>query len=112
MMARLLNEYRATMAEADSRSPAPREPRNGGLWEMVRSALETNPRTFRLCLILFVAKVVSPGMTAVVAELVRHMLLCGARVVGPALGRGCPASLRAGTGNRASPGGRPRLSAC
>ena len=82
-MARLLNEYRATMAEADSQSPAPREPLHGGRWETIRYALDTNPRTFRLCLILFVAKVVSSGVTAVVAELVRHMLLCAARVGRP-----------------------------
>lgn len=83
MKARLLNEYRATMPEADRRSPAPREPLQGGRWETIRDALDTNPRTFRLCLILFVAKVVSSGGTAVVAELVRHMLLYGARVGRP-----------------------------
>ena len=58
--------------------PAPREPRNGGRWETIRYALDTNPRTFRLCLILSVAAV-APCLAAVVAELIRHMLLCGAQ---------------------------------
>ena len=71
----------------DRRSPAPREPLHGGRWETIRDALDANPRTFRLCLILFVAKVVSSGGTAAVAELVRHMLLCGARVAALALTR-------------------------
>ena len=56
--------------------PAPREPLHGGRWETIRYALETNPRTFRLCLILSVAAV-PPCLAAVVAELVRHMLLYG-----------------------------------
>jgi hypothetical protein len=30
----------------------------------------------RLCLILFVAKVVSSGTAAAIAELIRHLLLC------------------------------------
>jgi len=55
--------------------PGPREPRHGGRWETIRYALDTNPRTFRLCLILFVAAVPS-CLAFVVAELIRHMLLC------------------------------------
>jgi hypothetical protein len=58
--------------------PTPREPRYGGRWETIRYALDTNPRTFRLCLILSVATV-PPCLAAVVAELVRHMLLCWQR---------------------------------
>jgi hypothetical protein len=57
--------------------PAPREPGPGGRWETIRYALDTNPRTFRLCLILSVATL-APCMGVVVAELIRHMLLCGA----------------------------------
>lgn len=55
--------------------PAPREPRHGGRWETIRYALDNNPRTFRLCLILLVAAVPS-CLVALVAELIRHMLLC------------------------------------
>jgi hypothetical protein len=58
--------------------PASREPRQGGRWETIRYALDTNPRTFRLCLILLVTAV-APCLAAVVAELVRHLLLCGSR---------------------------------
>ncbi len=56
--------------------PAPREPHQGGRWETIRYALDTNPRTFRLCLILLVAAV-APCLAAVIAELVRHMVLRG-----------------------------------
>ena len=61
--------------------PAPREPGQGGRWETIRYALDTNPRTFRLCLILSVAAV-APCLAVVVAELIRHMLLCGTRSEG------------------------------
>jgi hypothetical protein len=54
--------------------PAPREPGQGGRWETIRYALDTNPRTFRLCLILSVAAV-APCLGLVVAEVIRHMLL-------------------------------------
>lgn len=57
--------------------PAPGEPHQGGRWETIRYALDNNPRTFRLCLILSVATV-SPCLAAVIAEMIRHMLLCGA----------------------------------
>jgi hypothetical protein len=53
--------------------PAPREPRHGGRWETIRYALDNNPRTFRLCLILLVAAVPS-CLLALVAELMRHMM--------------------------------------
>jgi hypothetical protein len=39
------------------------------------SALDSWPRTLRLCLILFVAAV-SSGTAAMIAELMRHLLLC------------------------------------
>lgn len=58
------------------RVPAPREPRHGGRWETIRYALDTNPRTFRLCLILFVVAV-GPCLGLIIAELIRQMLLCG-----------------------------------
>jgi hypothetical protein len=57
--------------------PAPREPRQGGRWETIRYALDTNPRTFRFFLILCVATV-ALCLAAVIAEMIRHMLLCGA----------------------------------
>ena len=57
-------------------TPAPQEPRHGGgRWETIRYALESNARTFRLCLILLVT-IVAPVAAAVIAELIRHMLLC------------------------------------
>jgi hypothetical protein len=58
--------------------PAPREPGQGSRWETIRYALDTNPRTFRLCLILFVAAV-APCLAVVIAELIRHLVLCGTR---------------------------------
>jgi len=59
--------------------PAPRRPRqSGGRWETIRYALDSNARTFRLCLILLVT-IVAPVAAAVVAELIRHTLLCGIR---------------------------------
>ena len=55
--------------------PAPREPsHDGGRWETIRYALESNARTFRLCLIWLVATA-APVAAAVIAELIRHMLL-------------------------------------
>lgn len=85
VMAGLPNEDCATTGGDPSRNgelPVPQDPcprhgsrRNGGRWETIRYALDTNPRTFRLCLILFVATVVcSSGVAAVVMMLVRHML--------------------------------------
>lgn len=53
--------------------PAPQEPRQGGRWETIRYALDTNPRTFRLCLILSVAAV-APCLAILAAELIRHMM--------------------------------------
>jgi hypothetical protein len=55
--------------------PAPREPGQGGRWDTIRYALDTNPRTFRLCLILSVAAV-APCLAIVIAALARHLLLC------------------------------------
>lgn len=54
--------------------PAPRDPHQGGRWETIRYALDTNPRTFRLCLILSVAAV-APCLAALIAEVIRTMLL-------------------------------------
>ena len=57
--------------------PAPQEPRHdGGRWDLVLFALESWPRTLRLCLILLVT-ITAPVAAAAVAELIRHMLLCG-----------------------------------
>lgn len=56
--------------------PARREPRHdGGRWETIRYALDSNARTFRLCLICLVV-VAAPAAAAALAELIRHMLLC------------------------------------
>jgi hypothetical protein len=58
--------------------PAPREPRHdAGRWETIRYALDSNARTFRLCLIWLVT-IAPPVAAAAVAELIRHMLLCKA----------------------------------
>ena len=55
--------------------PAPRKPRqDSGRWETIRYALDSNARTFRLCLIWLVV-IVAPVAAAVVADLVRHMPL-------------------------------------
>ena len=54
--------------------PAPQEPRHdGGRWETIRYALDSNARTFRLCLICLVV-IVAPAVAAALAELIRHML--------------------------------------
>ena len=54
--------------------PAPQEPRHdSGRWETIRYALESNARTFRLCLIGLVA-VAAPVAGALIAELIRHIL--------------------------------------
>lgn len=50
-------------------SQGPREP--GGRWETVRYALDSNARTFRYCLMV----VITPVGGAILAELIRHMLL-------------------------------------
>jgi hypothetical protein len=56
--------------------PAPREPRHdSGRWDVILSALDSWPRALRLCLILLVT-IAAPVAAAVVAELIRHMLLC------------------------------------
>jgi len=53
---------------------ARRESRHGsGRWEVVRSALDSNARTFRYCLMV----TVFPVAVAVIAELMRHTRLCG-----------------------------------
>jgi hypothetical protein len=58
--------------------PAPQEPRpGGGRWDVVLSALDSWPRTLRLCLIMLVT-IAAPVAAAAAAELIRHMLLCGA----------------------------------
>jgi hypothetical protein len=54
--------------------PARRGPRHGGgRWAVVLSALDSWPRTLRLCLILLVM-ITAPVAAAVIAELIRHML--------------------------------------
>jgi hypothetical protein len=55
--------------------PAPREPRNGERWETIKYAIDSNPRTLRLCLI-FVA-IASPAVATVITMLMRHTLLRG-----------------------------------
>jgi hypothetical protein len=55
--------------------PARRQPRHAcGRWETVRYALDSNARTFRLCLILLVT--ILPAVAAAVAAvLIHHVLL-------------------------------------
>jgi len=56
--------------------PAPRRPSYAnGRWETIRYALDSNARTFRLCLILLMMAI-SPVAAAVVAVLIHHVLLC------------------------------------
>jgi hypothetical protein len=91
--------------------PVPQEPGQGGRWETIRYALDTNPRTFRLCLILSVAAV-APCLAIVIAELMRHMLLCGARSrPGQSYRRDLPTDWRwRGRAAYARTGWRPRCS--
>jgi hypothetical protein len=56
----------------------PRELRHGCRWTTIRYALDSNARTLRLCLILFVL-IISPAAAAVITMLVRHILLRGLR---------------------------------
>ena len=57
--------------------PAPTANRvTTGRWETIRYALDSNPRTFRLCLIWLVV-ISSPVVAAVVAVVMRHTLLWG-----------------------------------
>jgi hypothetical protein len=56
--------------------PAPRRPsRADGRWETIRYALDSNARTFRLCMILLVT-ITAPVAAALVGVLIRHLLLC------------------------------------
>ena len=45
----------------------------GGRWETIRYALDSNARTFRLCLI-FLVTIASPVAAAVAALLIHHLL--------------------------------------
>jgi hypothetical protein len=55
--------------------PAPRDPsHDGGKWETILYALDSNARTLRLCLIWAVV-IVSPLLVTVVTLLLRHVLL-------------------------------------
>jgi hypothetical protein len=57
--------------------PVWRSPRNGGgRWAVILYALDSWGRTFRLCLILFVAAI-APCLAAVTAALIHHILLRG-----------------------------------
>jgi hypothetical protein len=52
--------------------PQPQEPRPRGRRETIIYAIDSNPRTFRLCLIL-VAAAAPSGLVAAIVELLRHM---------------------------------------
>lgn len=55
--------------------PAPRQPRHGSTrWEVIRYALGSNARTFRLCVILLVMTGVP---VTILTELIRHVRLPG-----------------------------------
>jgi hypothetical protein len=70
--------------------PAPHEPRHdGGKWETIHYALDSNARTLRLCLLWFVA-IVSPTVATVITLLLRHVLLCGPGARPGAVGSGQP----------------------
>jgi hypothetical protein len=49
---------------------------HGGRWDTIRYALDSNARTLRFCLIWAVV-IISPAVAAAIADLIRHMLLCG-----------------------------------
>ena len=59
------------MDDSAYRGRTPR--RDGGRWETIRYALDSNARTFRPCLILLV-KAVASCLAGVVAVLVHHFL--------------------------------------
>ena len=59
--------------------PVSPEPYPGGRWETIRYALDSNPRTLRLCLIWFVV-IVSPVAATVITLLMRHVLLQRLRI--------------------------------
>lgn len=59
--------------------PVSPEPSPGGRWETIRYALDSNPRTLRLCLIWFVV-IVSPVVTTVITLMMRHVLLQRLRI--------------------------------
>jgi hypothetical protein len=44
-----------------------------GQWETIRYALDSNARTLRFCFIWTVV-IISPTVTAAIADLIRHML--------------------------------------
>ncbi|HEV3167663.1 MAG TPA: hypothetical protein VGZ22_26900 [Isosphaeraceae bacterium] len=52
----------------------PPEPPHASRWETIRHAIDSNPRTIRLCAILLVVPVGS-GLTATLIELVQHVRL-------------------------------------
>ena len=89
--------------------PTSRRPRHdGGRWDTIRYALESWPRTLRLCLILLVT-IAAPVAAAALAELIRHMLLCGAADDGrrPAIpGTGSTRPVGGGRSTAATAGGR------
>ena len=59
--------------------PAPRPLRNDGRWETIKYALDSWARTLRLCLIWLVMIAAPVAVAHPLAELIRSMLLCGAR---------------------------------
>lgn len=82
--------------------------RVGGRWDVVLAALDSWPCTLRLCLILLVT-ITAPAAAAAAAELIRHMLLCGAADDGhppaiPGVGSIRPVGVGRSTG--ATAGGR------
>ena len=55
--------------------PAPQGPRHDDeRWETIREAMESNAKTFRLCVIWLVV-IAAPIAATVVTLLLRHMLL-------------------------------------
>jgi hypothetical protein len=54
--------------------PVPRDPsQDGGKWETIRYALDSNGRTLRLCLIWAVV-IAAPAVATVLTLLLRHTL--------------------------------------
>jgi len=55
------------------RVPTKRRSCHGGRWETIQYALDSNARTFRLCLIWAVV-IISPVVAAAFADLIRYKL--------------------------------------
>jgi hypothetical protein len=56
--------------------PEPQDPHDGGRWETIRYALDSNARTIRFCAI-WVVLIAAPVAATMITLLIRHVLLRG-----------------------------------